>query len=200
MNTLMNAVCLLWLYLVASALAMFVMKVLARVKGWDCQPLFAWYDCWLGFYWDTAKWKLYFFPLPMVGVVLSFPRAGAGEPEGDRVVQDVFNHVQRALHSKHEAWSGGALSYAVVVPSSTHLRLVRQALVPLVQPTEATKAYMVLQSDRLRVRLMLPGEVTCGRGYDYILLVGLTPEHEKWVQCAVRTRLFPGGVMDRMAA
>lgn len=29
--------------------------------------LFAWYDLWVGFYYDRAKGRLYCFPVPMVG-------------------------------------------------------------------------------------------------------------------------------------
>lgn len=35
--------------------------------------LFAWYDCWVGLFWDAKKRRLYIFPIPMCGVVLQFP-------------------------------------------------------------------------------------------------------------------------------
>ena len=36
--------------------------------------IFAWYDFWVGFYWDSDKRKLYLLPIPMFGIVFDFGR------------------------------------------------------------------------------------------------------------------------------
>lgn len=36
------------------------------------RPIFAWYDVWVGAYWDRAKWRLYIFPIPMFGFYIQF--------------------------------------------------------------------------------------------------------------------------------
>jgi hypothetical protein len=36
------------------------------------KPLFAWYDLWIGAFWDRGSRKLYVLPLPCVGVVIHF--------------------------------------------------------------------------------------------------------------------------------
>lgn len=36
--------------------------------------LFAWYDLWIGAYWDRARRRLYLLPLPCIGIVIAFPR------------------------------------------------------------------------------------------------------------------------------
>ena len=36
------------------------------------RPILAWYDLWVGAYWDRECRSLYLLPLPCVGVVLHF--------------------------------------------------------------------------------------------------------------------------------
>lgn len=35
-------------------------------------PMFAWFDFWVGAFWDKSKCRLYIFPIPMVGFYLQF--------------------------------------------------------------------------------------------------------------------------------
>lgn len=34
--------------------------------------MFAWYDLWVGFFWDRKLKKLYFFPVPTIGICIQF--------------------------------------------------------------------------------------------------------------------------------
>ena len=36
--------------------------------------LSAWYDLWVGFFWDKKKKWLYILPVPMLGIILKFGR------------------------------------------------------------------------------------------------------------------------------
>lgn len=36
------------------------------------RPLLAWYDIWVGAYWDGENRKLYLLPIPCVGIVVQF--------------------------------------------------------------------------------------------------------------------------------
>ena len=38
-------------------------------------PIFAWYDLWIGAYWDRKAHRLYVLPLPCIGFVISFGKA-----------------------------------------------------------------------------------------------------------------------------
>jgi hypothetical protein len=44
------------------------------------RPLFAWYDLWIGVFWDRKAKRLYVLPLPCIGVVLDF--STTQPPEG----------------------------------------------------------------------------------------------------------------------
>lgn len=37
--------------------------------------LFAWYDLWIGAYWDRKSRSLYVLPIPMLGFVVEFGKA-----------------------------------------------------------------------------------------------------------------------------
>jgi hypothetical protein len=44
------------------------------------RPLFAWYDFWIGAYFDRKSRRLYILPVPMLGVVVDFFPAPEDDP------------------------------------------------------------------------------------------------------------------------
>ncbi len=46
------------------------------------KPIFAWYDFWIGLFWDAKKQRLYVFPIPCFGLVLKFSKAHSPQ-QGD---------------------------------------------------------------------------------------------------------------------
>lgn len=42
-------------------------------QSWKMVPMFAWYDFWIGLFWDQQKKRLYIFPIPMLGICIHFP-------------------------------------------------------------------------------------------------------------------------------
>lgn len=46
--------------------------------------IFAWYDLWIGIFWDKNKKHLYIFPIPIVGIKIFF---------GNKFIQDQWNKV-----------------------------------------------------------------------------------------------------------
>lgn len=45
---------------------------MATVTASRVRFIFAWYDLWVGIYWDRKARLLYVLPLPMIGIVISF--------------------------------------------------------------------------------------------------------------------------------
>lgn len=45
------------------------------------RPLFAWYDMWVGAFWDRKARALYLLPLPCIGIVINLEPAGNRQAE-----------------------------------------------------------------------------------------------------------------------
>ena len=41
------------------------------------RPIFAWYDLWIGAFWDGSHRRLYVFPIPMFGLLFQFRERSA---------------------------------------------------------------------------------------------------------------------------
>lgn len=48
------------------------MNLLRRIIPKKVTGLFAWYDLWIGVFWDSQKGKLYVLPIPCLGFVLHY--------------------------------------------------------------------------------------------------------------------------------
>jgi len=46
-----------------------------KVLTMRIKPIFAWYDFWIGAFYDRAKRRLYIFPLPMIGFYVEWHHA-----------------------------------------------------------------------------------------------------------------------------
>jgi hypothetical protein len=44
------------------------------VWRWRIRPVFAWFDLWVGVFVDRPKRRIYILPLPMVGIVIEWPK------------------------------------------------------------------------------------------------------------------------------
>lgn len=57
--------------------------------------IFAWYDIWIGFFWDAKQRYLYFFPVPMLGIRINCNR------KVEMFCMACF-HVGKRLKEKHQ--------------------------------------------------------------------------------------------------
>lgn len=76
------------------------------------KPVFAWYDCWIGIFWDSRKRKLYILPVPCIGVMVDFNKVNErlkGETDVKRdtkrklEIRDNFNGSNRMLRASIRA-------------------------------------------------------------------------------------------------
>jgi hypothetical protein len=42
------------------------------MKNLKVELIWKWYDLWIGFFWDSKKKWLYFFPFPTFGIIFKF--------------------------------------------------------------------------------------------------------------------------------
>ena len=54
--------------------------------------IFAWFDLWVGLYWDKEKRRLYFLPFPTIGLVFHFKEKESTVRLGDRRVRIMCNN------------------------------------------------------------------------------------------------------------
>ncbi len=54
----------------AAATGVDLKRLVRRFRHWQVTFMFAWYDCWVGWFVDRQKCKLYVFPIPMLGVCI----------------------------------------------------------------------------------------------------------------------------------
>jgi hypothetical protein len=55
--------------------------------------LFAWYDLWIGLFWDSKKRWLYVLPLPCCGIILKFKPKWT-PAEKDKIARDLLNFIE----------------------------------------------------------------------------------------------------------
>lgn len=56
------------LYFAVGFLIIMVLDIWASVTGRYSEPVVAWFDCWIGLFYDVQRKRLYIFPIPMVGL------------------------------------------------------------------------------------------------------------------------------------
>lgn len=64
--------------------------------------LFAWYDLWVGFYYDRHRAHLYFMPIPMFGIIIKFPQRRVYIKSGFENVGIMGSTINRPEDIEHE--------------------------------------------------------------------------------------------------
>jgi hypothetical protein len=71
------------------------------------KPVIAWYDLWVGIYWDRQKRRLYILPMPCVGVMVQFKAPALPVRKRSVVISEY-------------RWRSGSTFYAVDVIDGRH--------------------------------------------------------------------------------
>lgn len=67
--------------------------------------LFAWYDMWIGWFWDSKKQWLYFFPIPTCGFIFKFHFETKGViVKPNRDPKEMAMEIARLIHGKFKNW------------------------------------------------------------------------------------------------
>lgn len=74
------------------------------------KPIFAWYDIWIGAFIDRPKRRIYIFPIPCFGVVISFGTPPTATPlpannleERVTAIEQVVTEIVEHLHARIKA-------------------------------------------------------------------------------------------------
>ncbi len=60
-----------------------------KIVRWRITPMFAWYDFWVGLFWDDNKRRLYVFPVPMFGFMIErTPREALPQKLGETKIDE----------------------------------------------------------------------------------------------------------------
>jgi hypothetical protein len=67
------------------------------------QLIFKWYDFWIGFFWDSKNKWLYFFPIPMFGMIFKFiPKKNKCDHDWKKVVYRNEHYIYHCLKCHEE--------------------------------------------------------------------------------------------------
>lgn len=70
-----------------------------------------WFDFWVGFYWDSKKKSLYFFPVPCIGFVFKFGKEIPPTPIYERLEAIGEMDFQVVLHKHVDEHNGNKVTW-----------------------------------------------------------------------------------------
>ncbi len=89
--------------------------------------IFAWYDLWIGFFWDKKKRCLYFFPIPILGIIFKFNKPMKQELK-TKMAMDRAKAVfeQKLIPMLVENYEKGIIDFHLRIDSLTHFYIHAQ--------------------------------------------------------------------------